>query len=103
MTLSVIDQKGDAYRVERGPGGSLMEALRDLPEGVTATCGGMLACGTCHIFVAEEWLDRLEPLGNDESAILDGLIHARSNSRLSCQVALTAALDGIAVTVAPEE
>jgi 2Fe-2S ferredoxin len=80
-----------------------MYSLRDLDYGVEAICGGVCSCATCHVFVDERWLGRLPARDDDEQELLEELEHFRNNSRLSCQVEFTDALDGMHVTIAPEE
>ena len=70
---------------------------------ILALCGGFASCGTCHVHVAEDWLDRLPPMRSDEDELLGFSDWRLSNSRLACQIPFTEALDGIALTVAPED
>lgn len=78
-------------------GTSLMKAaLAGDVEGVAADCGGTLTCATCHVMVREPWLSKLPPMHPDEDGMLDFAAVARQpNSRLSCQIMLTEALDGM--------
>jgi len=80
-----------------------MEPLRDLDAGISAICGGMCSCATCHVYVDPEWVSKLPAAMSDETDMLRDLSTRRDNSRLSCQIQLTAAIDGLRVTVAPEE
>lgn len=82
-------------------GRSLMKAAVDAGvDGIAADCGGALTCATCHVYVDEAWLDRLPPPSADEDTMLDYTAEERRpNSRLSCQIALTPALDGLCVTL----
>jgi len=81
----------------------LMEPLRDLDAGISAICGGMCSCATCHVYVDPEWVSKLPAAMSDETDMLRDLSTRRDNSRLSCQIQLTAAIDGLRVTIAPEE
>lgn len=103
MMLRIVDREGEQHEVTAPPSGSLMEVLRSLEYGVLAVCGGSCACATCHIYVAEEWLARLPPQHPDERELIQDLEHLRATSRLSCQVQLAVELDGLCVTLAPEE
>lgn len=103
LRLNVIDRGGEEHAVDFVPGGTLMEALRELEYGVTAVCGGMCSCATCHVYVAPEWASRLPDPQGDERELLVELPDRQATSRLSCQIALTAALDGLRLTLAPEE
>ena len=95
---------GTTQPVDAKAGVSLMLNLkRGGIDEIAAICGGCASCGTCHIYVAEDWLDRLLPMQEDEDAILAFSDWREPNSRLSCQIKVTDALDGLAVTVAPED
>ena len=98
--LQVIDRDGVSHEVEAKPGLKVMEVLRELDYGVAAICGGMCSCATCHVYVDPDWIDRLpQPLAN-ESEMLDCTASERlSNSRLSCQIKLSAMLDGLRVRI----
>lgn len=82
-------------------GGSLMEAaVRHEVEGIVGECGGSAVCGTCHVYVEENDLDRLSPMNDFEDAVLDGTASERRvNSRLACQISLTPAIDGLTVHI----
>jgi 2Fe-2S ferredoxin len=81
------------------PGQSLMQAAVDnnVP-GIQADCGGLMTCATCHVVVHEDWLKQLPPMGSDEDGMLAFTAQTRElGSRLSCQIMLTEALDGLQV------
>ncbi|WP_443082457.1 2Fe-2S iron-sulfur cluster-binding protein [Tepidimonas sp.] len=82
-------------------GRSLMKAALDAGvDGIAADCGGVLTCATCHVYVDEPWCAQLPPPSADEDTMLDYTAdERRPNSRLSCQIALTPALDGLTVTL----
>ncbi|WP_129780188.1 2Fe-2S iron-sulfur cluster-binding protein [Peristeroidobacter soli] len=101
--LRVVDMQGNEHRVDGLAGRKLMEALREFDFGVAAICGGMCSCATCHVYIDPEWLSRLQPAEPAERDLLAELRHARPNSRLSCQIDLTDALNDLALTIAPEE
>jgi 2Fe-2S ferredoxin len=101
--LKVVDRDGVEHEVKAGAGGSLMEPLRDHDLGITAICGGMCSCATCHVYVDAAWVSRLPAAMSDETDMLRDLSTIRSSSRLSCQIQLSDALDGLKVTIAPEE
>jgi len=81
--------------------GSLMQALSGAGLPVRADCGGCLACGTCHVYIDPAWAARLPPPGEDELGMLEMALDPRETSRLSCQIVLDEALDGLAVILAP--
>jgi len=101
--LRVIGRDGVEQEVNAPSGTSLMEPLRDMDDGVTAICGGMCSCANCQVYVDESWVPRLPAPMSDETDMLKDLTSYRANSRLSCQIQLTDALDGLRVTIAPEE
>ena len=103
-TIHVTRRNGDALTVEAARGQPLMRALKaGGVEEILALCGGCASCGTCHVFVADAWLDRLPVMGRDEDDVLGFSDWRRPNSRLSCQIAFGDGLDGICLTVAPED
>jgi 2Fe-2S ferredoxin len=102
--ILVTDRDGHEHEVEGQLGLKVMETLRELDYGVTAICGGLCSCATCHVFVAPEWRDRVPAPQSDEKELLVELSHFEpDSSRLSCQIEFTAALDGLRVKIAPDE
>lgn len=101
MRLNITDRDGVQHEADVAAKGSLMEALRD--HGVTAICGGMSSCATCHVYVAPDWLARLPRQLSDERELIAELQHRQPASRLSCQIRLAPDLDGLRMTLAPEE
>ena len=73
------------------------------PGQIQAICGGCASCGTCHVYVAEDWVSRLPPIQDEEETILAFSDWRQPNSRRSCQIKVTDELDGLCVTVAPED
>ena len=104
MQATWVLNDGSERSLEVPPGQSLMQAATAAGiAGIIGECGGNMACATCHVFVAPEWADCAGPPGDMEDAMLDATASERGpTSRLSCQIAMTAALDGIRVTVPPE-
>jgi 2Fe-2S ferredoxin len=81
-------------------GMTLMEAARqNQVQGIEAQCGGACACATCHVYIEASWLSKLEPCEEMEDAMLEIAWQRRDNSRLSCQIHVTAELEGLQVTV----
>ena len=102
--MRVTDRDGQLHEVEGRPGLKIMETLRELDYGVTAICGGLCSCATCHILIAPDWVDRLPPPQGDERELLVELEHYDAgHSRLSCQVDFDESLDGLELTLAPDE
>lgn len=100
--VRVIDQEGKHNDIEAQSDSPLMYALRDSGLPVEGTCGGYASCGSCHVYVASEWLDRLpaqEDLETDMLGLIDGVDQQRS--RLSCQILMRDDLDGLVVELGP--
>ena len=90
----------DAVHVLDGrPGASLMDTMRKAGLPVRAECGGALACATCHVGVDEVWIGKTGRAGDEESDLLDMSDYRTTCSRLSCQIRLTDALDGLKVSL----
>jgi 2Fe-2S ferredoxin len=100
--LVVVTRKGEEREIEATTGLSVMEVLRDGGvDEVLALCGGCCSCATCHVYVDSDV--ELPPMSQDEDDLLDSSDHRNERSRLSCQLPFTAAMDGVRVTVAPED
>ncbi len=94
--VTFIEDNGTSHTVEIAEGWSLMEgAVKQLVPGIDADCGGACACATCQVYVDDTWMAKLPPKGEMEETMLDFAPDRRKGSRLSCQVRMTAALDGI--------
>jgi 2Fe-2S ferredoxin len=95
---------GETRALDAQPDRTMMETIRDAGlSDLLALCGGCRSCATCHVYVDEAFLDRLPPQAPEESELLDFSEQRQPNSRLSCQLQMTAALDGVRVTIAPED
>lgn len=103
VTVHVTLRDGKVQEVEARRGDPLMYALSEQNTGVEAVCGGCLSCATCHIYVDPEAAAALPPPEDEETELISGLLNARPNSRLSCQIEVTDALDSLAITIAPPE
>jgi 2Fe-2S ferredoxin len=101
--LLIVDREGQEHRVTGRTGVSVMETLRELDYGVAAICGGMCSCATCHVWVDAEWVARLPARQGDEQELLQELTSFKAESRLSCQLQFSDALDGLKVAIAPDE
>jgi ferredoxin, 2Fe-2S len=102
--LTVVTRDGTGATVEGAAGLSVMEVIRDNGfDELLALCGGCCSCATCHVHVEEEWVAALPPRGDDEDDLLDSSDHKQANSRLSCQITFGEELDGLKVTIAPED
>ena len=96
--ITYIDTDDTARTVEAEIGSTVMETAvnNDIP-GILATCGGSCACATCHVYVDPVWFEKLVPPAIDELDMLDTAHDLQPNSRLSCQIAVTAEIDGLVV------
>jgi 2Fe-2S ferredoxin len=102
--LTVVTRDGQESTVRGQEGLSVMEVIRDNGfDELLALCGGCCSCATCHVHVDEEWLAKLPAMSEDEDDLLDSSDARAPNSRLSCQLQFSAALDGMRVRIAPED
>ena len=102
--LSVTTREGETSEIEVGSGLTVMEAIRDNGfDELLALCGGCCSCATCHVHVDAAYLDRLPPVSEDEDDLLDSVEDRDATSRLSCQLPVTAGLEGMKVTIGKED
>ncbi len=102
--LIVVSRDGSEKLVEGQAGLSVMEIVRDNGfDELLALCGGCCSCATCHIHVDPSFADKIAPMSEDENDLLDSSSHRGPTSRLSCQVPFSDALDGLRITIAPED
>ncbi len=95
-----VDSAGRETRVNAEDGETLMAvAVRSGIDGIVAQCGGALACGTCHCYIDEAHLDLLPPPSQEEADMIEFVMEPKPNSRLSCQLLMSAATDGMRVIV----
>jgi ferredoxin, 2Fe-2S len=98
--ITFIDSTGDRKEVDAAVGESVMRvAIDNGVDGLAAECGGCLSCATCHAYVAEDWVDRLPPPSEEEQVMVECAIGVRPNSRLTCQIQVTEALDGLTIEI----
>jgi 2Fe-2S ferredoxin len=97
-TVTYIEASGASHEVNIDSGTSLMQgAVDNMIEGIVAECGGSCSCATCHCYIEESWIDKVEPASEMEKDLLDCVTDPKDNSRLSCQVNVTDAHDGLVV------
>ena len=95
VRVTFTDGEGRSATIEQGPGASVMEAAVEKEiQGIEAQCYGAGVCGTCHVYVEDEWFAATGAKSDWEQAMLDALPLSRPNSRLSCQITLSDAIDG---------
>jgi 2Fe-2S ferredoxin len=102
MHINVLMPDGTTHRLEALEGWRVMEVIRDWGLPIKAECGGACACATCHVWVGEEWIDKLVPPTDEELEMLDGAFQVDERSRLCCQIIMQPELDGLEVELAPE-
>ncbi|WP_257458797.1 (2Fe-2S)-binding protein [Archangium lipolyticum] len=96
--IKFIEANGKQHEVEAEEGQSVMQAAtNNLVPGIVAECGGFASCATCHGYVDEAWLTKLPPPDAAEEGMIACAFHVQPNSRLTCQLKMTPALDGLVV------
>ena len=96
--ITYIEQNGTEHVVDAEAGVSVMEAaVKNMVPGIDADCGGACACATCHVYVDAAWLEKAGKKENMEESMLDFAYEPKDNSRLSCQITMSDALDGLIV------
>ena len=98
--ITYIEHNGKSHTVDVSNGLTVMEGAvqNDIP-GIDADCGGGMACATCHVYVNEEWFDKLPIKEDGEEDMLDIAYEPKKNSRLSCQIVVSEELDGLKVNI----
>jgi len=97
--ITYIDSTGNQKTIDVANGLSVMEgAVQNNIPGIDADCGGGMACATCHVYVKEEWFNKLPKTEDAEQDMIDMAFEPKKNSRLSCQITVTDELDGLVVT-----
>ena len=96
--IKYVEHNGKEHLVEVQNGLTVMEGAvqNDIP-GIDADCGGSMSCATCHVYVKEDWYDKLSKKEMGEDDMLDQAYEPKSNSRLSCQIMVSDDLDGLSV------
>jgi 2Fe-2S ferredoxin len=96
IKITYVTHDGLAHTVEAQPGRSVMEAaIQNGVPGIDADCGGACACATCHVYVEPDWMEAVGERSAMESAMLEFAEGVEDNSRLSCQLKISASLDGL--------
>ena len=101
--ITYIEHNGISHTIDVANGLSVMEgAIQNNIPGIDADCGGSMACATCHVYVKEEWLDRIPKKEDGEEDMIDMAYEPNKFSRLSCQIIVTNELEGLVVNL-PEK
>ena len=101
--ITYIEHDGKSHTIEVENGLSVMEGAdqNNIP-GIDADCGGSMACATCHVYVKEEWFNKLPKKEDGEEDMLDMAFEPKKNSRLSCQLMVSDQFEGLVVNL-PEK
>ena len=101
--ITYIEHNGKSHTIEVANGLSVMEgAVQNNIPGIDADCGGSMACATCHVYVKEEWFDKIPKKEEGEDDMIDMAYEPNEFSRLSCQISVSEELDGLVVNL-PEK
>jgi 2Fe-2S ferredoxin len=104
IRLQIETRAGETREISVKPSGTLMEAIRDNGfDELLASCGGCCSCATCHVVIDAGSPASLAAISPDEDTLLDGSDHREVSSRLSCQIPLSHALDGLRLRIAPTD
>ena len=103
MKIEFVTATDEVVTAEAEPGDNLLRVAQAAGLPLEGTCEGQMACSTCHVIVEPHWFDRLHEASEEEEDMLDLAAGVARTSRLSCQVVLTDAMDGLRVTIAPED
>ena len=101
--ITYIEHSGKSHTIEVQNGLTVMEAaVQNNISGIDADCGGSMACATCHVYVKEEWFNKINKKSEGEDDMLDQAYEPNKYSRLSCQISVTDDIDGLIVNL-PEK
>jgi len=96
--INFIDSEGNTKTIDVENGLTVMEgAVQNNVPGIDADCGGSMACATCHVYVEDQWLNKIPKAEDGEVDMIDMAFEPNNNSRLSCQITVTNDLDGLTV------
>ena len=101
IILHVTTQDGAKHKLVALSGWRAMEVIRDYGLSIKAECGGACSCATCHVYVADNWSDKLIEPTIEEEDMLDEAFEVQENSRLSCQILMSDELSGLELKLAP--
>ena len=98
--ITYIEYNGTEHTIDVQNGLTVMEGAvqNDIP-GIDADCGGSMACATCHVYVKDEWYNKLDEKNEGEDDMIDQAYDPKKNSRLSCQITVSDELDGLTVNI----
>jgi ferredoxin len=99
VKVCFVSAEGERKETDAAPGANLLEVAQAAGMPLEGTCEGQMACSTCHVVIGADWFGKLEPASEEEEDMLDLAAGVTARSRLSCQIDLTEALDGIEVHI----
>ena len=98
--VTYIEHTGQSHTIEVENGLTVMEgAVQNDVPGIDGDCGGGMACATCHVYVKDEWFDKINKKNEGEEDMLDQAFEPKKNSRLSCQITVSDEIDGLVVNL----
>ncbi len=96
--INYIDADGNQFEADVAVGETVMQgAVDNMIDGILAECGGACACATCHCYIDKAWVDKVSPAESAERDMLEAVVDPEATSRLSCQIEVTAEMDGLTV------
>ena len=96
--ITYIEHNGKSHQIDVASGLTVMEgAIQNNIPGIDSDCGGSMACATCHVYVKEDWFNRLPKKENGEEDMIDMAYEPNKFSRLSCQITVSDKIDGLVV------
>ncbi|MCB2077203.1 MAG: 2Fe-2S iron-sulfur cluster binding domain-containing protein [Novosphingobium sp.] len=100
VRITYVEHDGTRHEIDAPTGESMMKAAVNAGiEAIVAECGGNCACGTCRVYIAQEWREKLTPPQDTEREMIEYSEDSSPDVRLSCQIPVTEAIDGIEVTM----
>ena len=100
--IKVKDREGGVHELKADMGSTIMEIIRDAGLDIEAACGGCCACATCHVYITNDKIEKLNAIDDDEESMLDQAFDVEKNSRLGCQIEYTDEMDEMEITLAPQ-
>ena len=98
VKITYIENNGKSHTVDVAEGLTVMEgAVQNNIPGIDADCGGGMACATCHVYVKDEWFDRINKKSEGEDDMIDQAYEPKKSSRLSCQIQVSHEINGLEV------
>ena len=102
--ITYIEKNGKEHKIDVPNGLTVMEgAVQNNVPGIDADCGGSMACATCHVYVKDNWFNKIPKKEDREDDMLDMAFEPKTNSRLSCQIIVSDEIDGLEVNIPPKQ